>query len=60
MTAVEVFAGVPVEVGEVAEAAGEVVVAVEECAEDLKGFGDELDWALGDWGKESLRRGRRG
>lgn len=33
------FTRVPVEVGEVAEAAGEVVVAVEDCAEDLSGLG---------------------
>ena len=36
------FAGVPVQIGEVSEAASKVIVTVEDCAKDLMGFKNQL------------------
>ena len=50
------FAGVPVQVGEVSEAACKVVVTVEDCAKDLMGFENQLTCTYGE-GKRNLQQG---
>ena len=49
------FGGVPVQIGEVSEAAGKVIVTVEDCAKDLIGFKNQLMCTCRD-GKRTLRQ----
>ena len=50
------FAGVPIQIGEVSEAASKVIVTVEDCAKDLMGFENQLPCTYRK-GKRNLRQG---
>ena len=50
------FAGVPVQIGEVSEAASKVVITVKDCAKDLMGSDNQLPCTYKE-GRRNLQQG---